>query len=123
MASGSVAFDVIVTPDARRALTIMDPEGDPPNISFPAAGSVVTPSGGASVTTSGGVTVEVPRGAINGIWAGVYVESADVEVPEGEFFTVGSSAVNIVFTDANGNAMRQLPHGPAGARLHADYAG
>ena len=103
-ASGSVAFDVVVTPD-RPGAAIVDPEGDPPNISFPAAGSVVTPSGGASVTTSNGVSVEVPRGAINGIWAGVYVEAAEVELPEGVFFTVGSSAVNIVFTDASGNPM------------------
>ena len=111
-ASGTVAFDVILTPD-RPGVEIVDPDGDPPNISFPAAGSVVTPSGGASVTTSDGVTVEVPRGAINGIWAGVYVESAEVELPEGLFFTVGSSAVNIVFTDANGNAMDNfLTHRP-----------
>ena len=101
-ASGTVTFDVILTPDTS-GVAIVDPDGDPPQISFPAAGSVVTPSGGASVTTSNGISVEVPRGAINGIWAGVYIEEAGVELPEGVFFTVGSSAANIVFTDADGN--------------------
>ena len=101
-ATGTVTFDVIVTPD-KASVPIEDPPGDPPQISFPTAGAVVSPTGGASVTTSNGITVEVPRGAINGIWAGVYVEDAEVELPEGVLFTVGSTAANIVFTDADGN--------------------
>ena len=101
-ATGTVTFDVIVTPD-KASVPIEDPSGDPPQISFPTAGAVVSPTGGASVTTSNGITVEVPRGAINGIWAGVYVEDAEVELPEGVLFTVGSTAANIVFTDADGN--------------------
>ena len=101
-ATGTVTFDVIVTPD-KPSVPIEDPSGDPPQISFPTAGAVVSPTGGASVTTSNGITVEVPRGAINGIWAGVYVEDAEVELPEGVLFTVGSTAANIVFTDADGN--------------------
>ena len=101
-ATGTATFDVIVTPD-KPSVPIEDPPGDPPQISFPTAGAVVSPTGGASVTTSNGITVEVPRGAINGIWAGVYVEDAEVELPEGVLFTVGSTAANIVFTDADGN--------------------
>ena len=101
-ATGTATFDVIVTPD-KPSVPIEDPSGDPPQISFPTAGAVVSPTGGASVTTSNGITVEVPRGAINGIWAGVYVEDAEVELPEGVLFTVGSTAANIVFTDADGN--------------------
>ena len=103
-ATGTATFDVIVTPD-KPSVPIEDPPGDPPQISFPTAGAVVSPTGGASVTTSNGITVEVPRGAINGIWAGVYVEDAEVELPEGVLFTVGSTAANIVFTDADGNPM------------------
>ena len=104
-ATGSAEFDVIVTPD-KPAVPIEDPPGDPPEISFPAAeGAVVSPTGGASITSSNGITVEVPRGAINGIWAGVYIQEADVELPEGVLFTVGSTAANIVFTDADGNPM------------------
>ncbi len=104
-ATGSTEFDVIVTPD-KPAVPIEDPPGDPPEISFPAAeGAVVSPTGGASITSSNGITVEVPRGAINGIWAGVYIQEADVELPEGVLFTVGSTAANIVFTDADGNPM------------------
>ena len=104
-ATGNSTFDVIVTPD-KPAVPIEDPPGDPPEISFPAAeGAVVSPTGGASVTSSSGITVEVPRGAINGIWAGVYIQEADVELPEGVIFTVGSTAANIVFTDADGNPM------------------
>ena len=102
-ATGTATFDVIVTPD-KPSVPIEDPPGDPPQISFPAAeGAVVSPTGGASVTSSSGITVEVPRGAINGIWAGVYIQEADVELPEGVLFTVGSTAANIVFTDADGN--------------------
>ncbi len=105
-ATGSAEFDVIVTPVKPEAV-IEDPPGPAPVISIPdgANGAVVSPSGGASVTSSNGITVEVPRGAINGIYAGVYIQEADVELPDGVLFTVGSAAANIVFTDADGAPM------------------
>ena len=103
-AAGAATFEVAVPPGAAIVLE----EEARPEIPFPSdvTGSMVWRGDGASITSPSGLTMEVPTGAIDEDYLGVYIEEvspSDIVVPESSEFIAGSHAGDFAFTDNAGD--------------------
>ena len=103
-ATGAATFEVTVPPGAAIVLE----EEARPEIPFPSdvTGSMVWRGDGASITSPSGLTMEVPTGAIDAEFLGVYIEEMppwDIVVPESSEFIAGSHAGDFAFTDNAGD--------------------
>ena len=113
-AVGSAVFEII----AAETKTAILERAATPRIEFPAdvTGSVVWRGDGASVTSPSGLTMEVPAGAIEADFLGVFIREmsmVDVVVPENRGFAVGSYAGDFSFTDDAGNPIPGFRTGTA----------
>jgi len=109
-----------VTPPTPEPTPVNPPSSTPvPVLPTPAAGveqTVVTPAEGASLeTTDGDASIEIPAGAVTDTYLGVQIVPVEEEVytdpdtgdevvvpPPPLAFSVGSTVINIVFTDDQG---------------------
>ena len=69
-------------------------------------GTILWRGDGASITSPSGFTMQVPTGAIDAEFLGVYIEEmppSDIVVPESSEFIVGSHAGDFAFTDNAGD--------------------
>ena len=81
-----------------------------PGLEFPAdaTGSVVWRDEGASIISPNGLMIEVPAGAIDADFLGVYIRelsARDIVMPENPGFIVGSHAGDFTFTDDAGEPL------------------
>ena len=105
-ATGAATFEVAAPPDAA---TVLEEEARP-EIPFPAdvTGTILWRGDGASITSPSGFTMQVPTGAIDDDYLGVYIEEMpqlDIVMPENPGFMVGSHAGDFAFTDYAGDPM------------------
>ena len=103
-ATGAATFEVAVPPGAAIVLE----EEARPEIPFPSdvTGSMVWRGDGASITSPSGFTMQVPTGAIDAEFLGVYIQEvspADIVVTENPGLIVGSHAGDFAFTDNAGD--------------------
>ena len=69
-------------------------------------GTILWRGDGASITSPSGFTMQVPTGATDAEFLGVYIEEvspSDIVVPESSEFIVGSHAGDFAFTDNSGD--------------------
>ena len=105
-ATGAAVFEVT----AQQTMTTGLEKDVIPELGFPAdvTGSVVSRADGASITSPNGLAMQVPAGAIDADYLGVYIEEmapSDIVVPESSEFMVGSHAGDFAFTDNAGDPM------------------
>ena len=105
-AVGSAVYEVLAQETVRSGLG----SEVTPWLEFPAGvtGSVVWREDGASITTPNGLKMQVPAGAIDADFLGVYVREVpvtDIVLPGNSGFTVGSRAGDFSFVDDAGDPM------------------
>ena len=74
--------------------------------SIDVTGTILWRGDGASITSPSGFTMQVPTGATDAEFLGVYIEEmppSDIVVPESSEFIVGSHAGDFAFTDNSGD--------------------
>ena len=105
-ASGVAAFEVT----AQETTTTGLEREVIPELEFPVdvTGAVVWRDEGASFTSPNGCTMQIPQGAIDDDYLGVYIDEvspSDIVVPQGSGFITGSHAGDFAFTDDAGHSM------------------